>query len=429
MLESLEAAHKRPLNEFEQGLRKLTWVLLLAALVFPTLVRLVVLGVWWLPDFTVFLRAVGMDPMNASGFSSIFVLFLGALPRRALLAVIVGLGVLLEAYYIGGFLPSQMSLFQKFLASGGGFAIAGLIGLALQAALPGATGAKQRAGSFLRVSIILALYPYSMAAVMGSLSQMTPMVYDSHAYLVEGSLGFHLSFQVANFLVHHPGLSAFFELIYSRLPVWVVIALLANVFRYRKCTFNLFLAYVISGIGAVGFYYFIPMVGIDYYLGSPTWPMGPLPDTVKPILHPAPPDLPRSCLPSMHACWILLPYFCVRRVSKGWSRFYLFLVLTTLVAAMRASIGHYSIDFVASFPYALAVIALTTRGTEQNTHWRWKSLAFGVGATLGCVLALRWFGPGLAYLPWFTWPMMAWVVVASFYLENRLARATLERSQ
>lgn len=426
MLDRLDAAHSKELNPFELRLALVTWILLGAALVFPTLVRLVVAGVWWTPDFTAFLRVVGMDPMNASGFASIFILFLGARPHRKLLIGTSVLGLLLEIYYVTSFLPAEMSGFTKALSSGGGFAAAGFLGLLVQAFFFSSPVAKKRASIFLRIALVLMLYPYTTAAMMGALSHLTPMVYDSHAYLLEGSLGFWPSFEVARFLALNPGLEAFFTTIYSRLPIWVALALLANIIYSQRCYFNVLTAYVLSGVGAIFFYLLIPLVGIDDYLGSTFWPLGPLPETVKPILHRAGAELPRSCLPSMHGCWILLPFFCVRRISPKFAWVYGFLVVTTLISAMRAVVGHYSIDFVASVPYALAIQAMTARSSATNWKWRVSGVSFGLGTTLLCALAVRWYGVGLAQVPLFSWSAMAVIVVISLILEHKLSVATLE---
>lgn len=425
MLNKLHDSHTAELKPFEMRLVRDTWILLCAALIFPTFVRLLVTGAWWVPDFSGYLQTVGMNTMNAAGFASIFFLFLGARPLRPLLLAVSALGFVLEVCYLTLFLPSNLSTLTKALASGAGFAAAGLLGLMAQSYLNSNSAAKGRAAYLLRIALVLMLYPYTMAALMGTLSHLTPIVYDTHAYLLEGSLGFWPSFEVAHYLKLNPGLSAVFRVIYTRLPIWIALALLANIIYSQRCYFNVFTAYILSGVGVVFFYLMIPMVGIDDFLSGQYWPMGPMPQ-VDPVLVPAGAHLPRTCMPSMHACWILMAYFCVRRISPIFACTFGFLVLTTLISAMRAEIGHYFIDFVPSVPFALAFQAITARSTEGNSSWRMGSLAFGLIATLACALGLRWYGVVLAQSPLFSWSGMGAIVVASLYLEQRLGSVTLD---
>lgn len=425
MLSKFFNSHQQELSPFEKQLVKVSWALLVAALLFPTLVRLTVLGVWWTPSFTIFFRAVGMDPMNASGFASIFVLFLGARPSRDSFRVILGLALALEVYYLLFYLPPEMDAFTKIISSGGGFAVAGLLGLTYQAARAGNPSARRRAALMLRISVVLALYPFTSATILGVLSQMTPMVYDSHGYLFEGSLGFHISFETARYLQLNPLAGAFFTAIYSRLPIWVMIAFVLNVFYEKRCYSNLLTAYILSGVFVVGLFFVIPMVGIDYYLGSTYWPLGPLPSTPGAKLFQAGSDLPRSCLPSMHVCWILLPFFCVRRLSPTAAWCYGILVFTTIISAMSAAIGHYFIDFIASVPYALAFQALTAYRTPNNGRWRIIGLTYGLGTTFLYALSLRLAGPSMASHPSLSWGLLLVMLAGSLWIENRLAAVTI----
>jgi len=366
-----------------------------------------------------------MDPMNASGFSSIFVLYLMARPERRAFWGVFSLAVVLELGYLIFFLPSDMAWSLRLISSGGGFAIAGLFGLFLQMFWNSPPPARQRAAYLLRLSVMLAIYPFTSAATLGALSQATPYIYDSYAFLIDGSLGFQPAFEVAKFLAEHPTLDLVLSAFYTRLPLWVAVGFFLNLVYEDRCYFNLLLAYIVAGIIVMGFYYVLPMVGIDDYLGSKYWPLGPLPQDVEAKLILAPPELPRSCMPSMHVCWILLTFFCVRRISRTYSLCFGFLVAVTLVSAMAGSVGHYFIDFFPSVPYALACQALTTYASKENKTWRVVGVAYGLGANLIMVSAIRFFGPWLAQNPWLVWPSLALMVAVALYLESKLAASSL----
>jgi PAP2 superfamily len=429
MLRSFFESHNRELSSREKQLLSLSWVLLIAAVICPTLVRLYAFQTWWVPDFTVFFRVIGMDPMNASGFSSIFVLYLMARPERRTFWGVFSVTVVLELGYLIFFLPSDMAWPMRLISSGGGFAIGGLLGLLLQMLWTSPLPARQRAAYLLRLSIMLAIYPFTSAATLGALSQATPYIYDSYAFLIDGSLGFQPAFEVAKFLAENQTLGLVLSAFYTRLPLWVAVGFFLNLVYADRCYFNLLLAYIVAGIIVMGFYYVLPMVGFDDYLGSKYWPLGPLPENVEAKLIQAPPELPRSCMPSMHVCWILLTFFCVRRISRTYLICGGFLVGVTLVSAMAGGVGHYFIDFFPSVPYALACQALTAYDTSDNKNWRVIGVAYGLGANLLMVSTIRFFGPSLAQSPWLVWPSLCLMVAVALYLESKLASSSLGGTQ
>lgn len=364
--------------------------------------------------------------MNASGFASIFVLFLMARPEKRIFWTVLGTAVVLEAYYLLAFLPSTLTWSTKFVSSGGGFAVAGLLGLLCQSMLGPSLPGKTRARIMTRLALMLAFYPFTSAATLGALSQATPLVYDSHAYLLDGSLGFQMNFTVARFLESHSFLGLLFDTIYSRLPIWVVIGVALNVSYEKECYFDLLSAYLLAGVLVMGFYYILPMVGVDDYLGSHYWPLGEIPPTVPPVAVAAPDNFPRSCLPSMHAGWILLTFFCVRRINRSFALFFGGLTVITIFSAMSGPVGHYFVDFFPSFPFVLGCLALTSKNVPGNRDWKLVSLLYGFGATTAVAALIRGYGPGLANYPGLVWPSLLIMVGVTIYLEHKLAATTLE---
>lgn len=422
MLDKLLGPRDAPLNPAERGLARATVYLLLFSLIFPFLMRYLFLGVVNLPKMQGFAESIGMAPQNAAAFLAVSILYLWSRPNQLNLQLTALLCLLAEAAYLYN-LPETLNWYQKLLSVGGGIGLATLIGLAIQAISDPSEPARQRARISLRVGIIVVLFPLFMGALLGLLSNFTPLVYDGFGFVVEGSAGFYPSVEVARFLATHKWAFSLMVAIYTRLPIFVLFALILSLHRPADCHFNLFSAFVLSGLIVFPFYYLLPMVGIDYFLGSKYFPLGEIPVYTTPEPVPSDPRLPRSCTPSIHATSILMAYWAVRSFSPALKKLYAFLVITTLIAALGPNVGHYAIDFVGAFPYTLGCIAFCCKDSPQRSLTYCYAIGIAAFFTTAAVnLTIRWYATSLAAYPLITWSMYALIIGACFYLESELSR-------
>ena len=414
-----------PVSPLEKDLDRFSRYLLLFYLFFSVSLGVVLSYLGFLAVFSGYFPLSGFNPMNASALAGLYVALLACRPEKGLIQWSVGLSVLAEIFYQALVIPESSGLYDRLLTVGGGTGLVGLgfmIHLFLSASTP---QARSRARAFLLAGLCVLLYPIAAGKGMGLLSQLSPNVWDSHLYALEGAWGVFPAQIVARFLAEHFALHYLALAVYSRLPLFVFIGIYLGARYPERCYPNVLVAFVGAGLMAFPFFLLLPMVGIDVFVGTPPWPLGEMPALTRwgPVQAPA--GYPRTCLPSLHTTWVLIFYFAVSRLSVAWKGFALVVVLLTLLSALGPSVGHYSLDLLLAVPYCLGIMAMATPATENNRAVRRASLAFGFGSLLFWVLAFRFFGHGLAALPALSWGTILGGCVVAFGLESLLGRRTL----
>lgn len=418
-------APNSPLDSAELSLEKLSWKMLGLGIVVMLGSRALVFRAFQLPNFGSFFETVGLSPNNASSVAALAILYWLSKPSLGHFRAVMILGAFLEVGYLAQ-LPAAWGWFDRVLTAGGGLGVGALLGLVHLALLGPPPNGRRRARAYLGIGLVLLLYPFISGAMIGCLSYLTPLVYDAYGYNVEGSLGFFPSFEIARWQAMHPYAERFLHVVYARLLIWLLLAFALNSMHRERSYSDFFPAFALSGLVALCYSYALPMVGIDLYLGQPPWPFGPIPETaaLKPVLAPA--DYPRTCIPSMHSCWILIAYFAVSRLTPRIRGFYLFLAVTTMLAAVGPRVGHYLIDLVAAFPFAASWQALTTNSSKATDAWKRWGFFLGQAATLGYCLAIRWYAPFWTSHPWLFWGLSLTLIGASLWLEKQLADRALK---
>jgi PAP2 superfamily protein len=375
-------------------------------------------------DLTLFFYMNGFDPLNASGFAALYVCFLGCRPSRKALYLSFVLSAILELAYQTVILSPETDLRTHILTLGGGVGAAGLMSMVGLYFFESDPVRKRRISIWLMSGLCLALYPLASTKAIATLSMMTPEVLDTHAYRFEGSPGFFPAQVVASTLAGSDLLSLVFLSVYCRLPVFVFAAFWLNAEYPDRSYFEIFLAFFAGALGSFPYYLVLPMVGLTVFVGMPPWPFETLPhlEEFKNVV--APPHLARTCLPSMHTTWILMFFFCVKRMSRLLCYVAAAIVVLTLVSTVSAIVGHYTVDILVSTPFCLAFLALSCKSKSGNGKIRAVCVAYGLGSTAIWSLAFR-FAPEtlLKYSPWF-WTLMIAGCVLTFWLESRLAKAT-----
>jgi hypothetical protein len=412
-----------PLSRLESGLiLHSQWIL--ALFVILTVVVTLATDQSTMPDFSDIYNTIGLQPMNAAGFAGVFALFLAVRPNRDEIFSITLLGLVLEIIYLQ-YLDPRFSLIGRLSVAGGGLFIAGLIGLAYRATMAVHKEDRWRARAMIRLALIIVFYPRFIGPVFVFLAYITPLVYDSHGLLVEGSLGFLPSFEMARGMAMNRSVGMFAMAIYSRLPLFMSIAFCLCL-RNPKTTYaNLYFGFLGVGLLGYAFYPLLPMVGIDIFIGTPPWPFGPIPDDFLLKAVPAPDKYPRTCFPSLHVTWILMIYFSVYRISKTINLTFLLIALWTMIGTVSASIGHYAVDWIPAFPFALANMAMTTVPTAGNKRLRIACIVFGLASTAGLALAIRWQALFFSHYPIVFWGGSLLIIVIAVLAERKLGTQTL----
>ncbi len=116
-------------------------------------------------------------------------------------------------------------------------------------------------------------------------------------------------------------------------------------------------------------------------------------------------DSPRNAMPSMHAAWTLLAWWCSFRLRRWLQIFCTAFLGVTLLATLGLG-EHYLIDLVVAFSFSVAISALCCRGLTWSSAERRQAMIAGGGITLAWLLMLR--AGWLSALP----AVAAWIAVA-----------------
>ena len=377
-----------------------------------------------LPDLSDFHKDIGLNPQNAAGLGAFYLLFLLARPGPKLFWTALGLGIPLELLYQWA-QPTNITLLFRAMIAGPGLAASGLLALLWQATLGDSQISKHRAQIYGWVSLsFLFFMPVSMASLWG-LYLWSVEVWDAAGLVSERIFGVLPCQIVAQFLYKNPLIGVLLHGIYTRLLAFIILALCLNVIYEKKCYINVHRAVLGAGLISFVFYAIIPMIGVAMFVGPANYPMQPLPPDLRVAPVWAPSQFPRTCYPSMHTCWVLIPYFSFQRVSSRWRAFLGAWAICTMISALDASIGHYVLDLLIAFPYTVAILGMTANPSEKNYQIRIQSQVFGFGVTALLAVYLRFGGSLLSKFAPAFWSILLISVGVSFYLEHRLAQASL----
>jgi hypothetical protein len=226
------------------------------------------------------------------------------------------------------------------------------------------------------------------------------VTYDSILYAFDGSLGFQPSFWAGQVVAANPWISAFTRGLYDGLPIFLVTAyILTERQSPRRARDLLFLMVLIGICGGLCFVLF-PAVGA-YFVFAKSFPFHP-PALSSIALVPTAvaAAAPRNCMPSLHTAWALAAFWAAKRFSLPWR-----LALRGLLAVMllQTLVFHYLADMIVSFPFTLALYALTETSVPWSARARRGTFGCGVSLVAIWLIALRW-GTGLflvsPIIPW-----------------------------
>lgn len=231
-------------------------------------------------------------------------------------------------------------------------------------------------------------------AFNGFVGSQETAVYDAYIYALDSIWGTQPSFLITGALRSSKWLHLTMYFIYMYLPIWM---LLAQVFIYKDNerlglahNKNLIpaLSFILIAVTGAYLYKFFPAVGVEAYCGTRLFPYGQWPAAnLAPSVIEAPPFLPRNCMPSLHMAWIMAACVSIYRAKPTYKLVGIALVVLTALSTF--SIGcHYLSDLIISFPFCLAIMAITM--PEASANIRVGGALFGTVATLGWMYLFKY---------------------------------------
>ncbi|MHB2021426.1 MAG: phosphatase PAP2 family protein [Candidatus Xenobia bacterium] len=312
---------------------------------------------------------------------------------------------------------------EAVLSLGPGLAVAAVLGFVWR--LARATPEERRAVlDYFAFALCMPLF--YLVGTFNLFSHFPAPVYDLYAYALDGG-GMAPSFLFAWLVEHNPVVHVVIWTIYLQLPLLMVIARHYSRQNRAAAYTDPMIVFFVLGVAGCQIYQICPMVGMRVLVGHS------YPDIAPPVMvgppHPvpAPGGFPRNCMPSLHLSWTLAACWAICRVSPRSRAVGLGLLLLTVVAA-RAVGDHYWVDFVAAFPFTVAVQGLCARASTHNRSERHVALVAGSSLTALVLIGLLEFPLVLMRHPVLTDLTAFGIVAASMWMEHALAAASLEGS-
>ncbi|HYL83939.1 MAG TPA: phosphatase PAP2 family protein [Candidatus Angelobacter sp.] len=223
---------------------------------------------------------------------------------------------------------------------------------------------------------------------------------------------------VNNHWIHNVSL-----LVYVGLAIPISLVYAGRLVRFGERAFPSMLAFLITGPVGILFYNIFPACGPHalFQQGFPFHPF-PMAQASRLLLEPLAVAGPRNAIPSLHLAWALLAWW----YSRGLSWFERLIAFSFLAITAFATLGtgeHWFIDLIVAFPFALMIQALCAYSLRWNDRTRLTSFLFGLFATMGWLVILR-FG---AKFFW-TSPVVPWALAAATVVLATIRQAKVDQA-
>jgi hypothetical protein len=215
------------------------------------------------------------------------------------------------------------------------------------------------------------------------------------------------------------------SLVYFALPLFPALVAAMSWREHRRLPFNPVVAFIAGGVLSFLLYQICPgtaprMVFQDRFPGD-----APAAATLT-LARIAVPDTPRNAMPSMHATWVLIAWWCARPLS--WR--VRIVSAACLVLTLLATLGlgeHYLCDLIVACTFALAICAGCSVRLPLHVPERWQALSFGAFATVAWLLLLRTGTLSSISRPG-AWMLTAFTLAGSVWLERRMGKVSIQSS-
>ena len=234
-----------------------------------------------------------------------------------------------------------------------------------------------------------------------------PYVYDWILLKAELLTKIQICCLVTYLLRSNYALQVFMYIVYTYLPLWMMLAQIIAFKRKFVCSeenkneenSNEFskseapgipaLSYITAAIFGIVCYNYFPAVGPQAFLGNGLYPNGIIPsispEDVRVISYPL--EQSRNCMPSLHLTWILCAFFSIYNLQSTIYRLRWF-VLSLLTLGSAFSVGcHWTTDFFVALPFTAFCLGLTWH--RMPGWWRLLLISFGGMSTYGLMYILK----------------------------------------
>ncbi|HKM82895.1 MAG TPA: phosphatase PAP2 family protein [Candidatus Acidoferrum sp.] len=251
-------------------------------------------------------------------------------------------------------------------------------------------------------------------------SKAHPLVLDLYLYSFDASLRLQIPFLVGQFFEHSVGFMMVSFFVYWGLPIAIGMAFAGCLMSDRKSALPALVAMLIAGPLGVICYNLYPALG-PVHLFADRFPWHPLTTEQARRLFLEPVALAgyRNAIPSLHATWMYLVCWYVRRLSvveRAGAAFFLFFTLCFTMGRGE----HYFIDLIVALPFTVFVLALTNLLLGRGRGALVVPLLAGLGTTLGWLVALRFAIRTFWISPLIPWAACILTVVGSLWAGKKL---------
>ena len=250
-----------------------------------------------------------------------------------------------------------------------------------------------------------------------------PKTLDLYLLSFDYSLRVELADLFGRLYMLHPWLHNAGLLAYVALAVPITLVYAGRLVRLREASFPAMLAFLITGPVGVLFYNLFPACGPHaVFKGGFPFQVLPMAAAHRVVLEPIAIEGARNAIPSLHMAWVLLAWWYSRGLS--WlERLIALLFLALTVFATMGTGEHWFIDLVVAFPFALFIESVCAYSLPLKQEQRRTAILFGLLATLGWLVMLRY----ASQLFWSS-PVVPWVLVIATVVLTIAAQTKLDQA-
>ena len=374
----------------------------------------VAVSIFWLASRETFIYHVLAPPLSAVVVFSLFFIMLrtGVSLREVAGALAMALALwALEVHFLG--YQVRWGIYLSFLG------LAGLILLTYRVIWR--EGAKRRlaiyalGGALIFVGSVACTVPF-----LNWTRKAHPLALDLYLYSFDASLRVQIPFLVGQVFEHSVGFMFVSFFVYWGLPLALGMAFAGCLMSDRKSALPALVATLITGPLGVICYNLYPALG-PVYLFADRFPWHPL--TIEQARHlflePVALAGYRNAIPSLHAAWMYLVCWYMRRLSileRAGAAFFLFFTLCFTMGRGE----HYFIDLIVALPFTVFILALTNLLLGRGRGVLVVPLLAGLGTTMGWLLALRFAIRTFWMSPLIPWAACILTVVGSLWAGKKL---------
>jgi len=249
-----------------------------------------------------------------------------------------------------------------------------------------------------------------------------PMVLDLYLYTFDASLHVQPAILVGQLFSRFPWFALVSQLIYMGLPVAIGLAFAACVRRDPANAMPAAVAFLLTGPIGACFYAMFPALGpVHLFLDKFPWHTLTVDQARRVFLEPVPLPGARNAIPSLHAAWVFMAYWYVRKFplpERVWAGIFVFFTLCATLGTGE----HYLVDLIVAVPFTVMVLSLTQGLCNREAGLPWQGFSYGLGVTLLWFVLLRYATHRFWLSPLLPWLACLLTVISGWYFARTQER-------